>query len=147
MEGLEDIAEEESAPCKAREPLSLYNDIKLPQAEKFEQDQLFMEAFRSENANPARGVLSGGDFERKIDEKLKLVAEKVLEKKVLQEHCVDLKQQLNNELEHLERVLKNTEKSEEVLDREEKRRAHLQQATLAIEQQLAEVRKRTITMR
>ena len=91
MEGLEDIVEEDAVPCKAREPLSLCNDIKLPQAEKFEQDQLFMEAYTSENAYPGRKSLGCGDFERKIDEKLKLVAEKVLEKKVLQEHCVDLK--------------------------------------------------------
>ena len=34
-----------------------------------------------------------------------------------------------------------------MLDREEKRREQLQQANVALEQQLAEVRKRTINMR
>ena len=39
------------------------------------------------SAHPRRRSSAGLDFERMIDEKLKLVAQKVLEKKVAQEHC------------------------------------------------------------
>ena len=74
-----------------QEPLSLFDQIKLPTAEKFEQDQRFMEELARDQqqhhaALPSRRSSAGLDFERMMDDKLKLVAEKVLEKKVLQEH-------------------------------------------------------------
>ena len=47
------------------------------------------------SAHPRRRSSAGLDFERMIDEKLKLVAQKVLEKKVAQEHCWEIKQKLN----------------------------------------------------